>query len=71
MSRLIVGWMTPVLMVMTVAIASTPPDAPRRWPIMLLVLLIAKRPACTQKTFLIAKVSAASPNSVLVPWALM
>ncbi len=37
---------------------------------MLLVLLIASRRACSPKTCLIAFVSAASPSSVLVPWAL-
>ena len=54
----------------TVAISSTPPEAPSRWPIMLLVLLMASLRAWSPKTFLMALVSAASPSSVLVPWAL-
>ena len=37
----IVGWTTPFLIDMTVAMSSTPPEAPRRWPIMLLVLEMA------------------------------
>ena len=51
--------------------ASTPPDAPSRWPIMLLVLEIISFLACSPKTCLIAFVSATSPRPVLVPWALM
>src|SRR5947208_860321 len=53
------------------AISSTPPDAPSRWPTMLLVLLIATRRAASPSAVLIARVSASSPNGVLVPWALM
>ena len=60
-----------VLMVRTVAMISTPPEAPSRWPIMLLVLLMASLRAWSPKTCLIAFVSASSPSSVLVPWALM
>src|SRR5438105_4978348 len=65
-----VGWTTPCLIDSAVAINSTPPLAPSRWPIMLLVLLIASLRAWSPKTVLIASVSASSPSGVLVPWAL-
>jgi CheY-like chemotaxis protein len=53
------------------AIASAPPDAPSKCPIMLLVLDTASLYACGPNTLLRAIVSALSPSSVLVPWALM
>src|SRR5437867_3211632 len=52
--------MTPCLIAIAVAMSSTPPLAPSRWPIMLLVLLIASLRAWSPKTRLIATVSATS-----------
>ncbi len=54
-----------------VAIASTAPAAPNRWPIIDLVLLIGMRAACWPKTVLMACVSERSFSWVDVPWALM
>ena len=51
--------------------ASTAPAAPRRWPIMLLVLETMSLLAWSPKTRLMASTSARSPAGVEVPWALM
>ncbi len=68
---MIVGCTTPCIIISTVAIISTAPDAPSKCPIMLFVLEIASLCAWPRKTSLIARVSASSPSGVPVPWALM
>ena len=55
----------------TQKIASMPPAAPRVWPIIDLVELMASRFACSPNTSLTARVSITSPAGVDVPWALM
>ena len=51
-------------------IASIAPAAPKQCPITDFVDEIASRYACSPKTSLIARVSAASLSGVDVPWAL-
>jgi hypothetical protein len=51
--------------------ASAPPAAPSMWPVMDLVELTAIRYARSPRARLTARVSAASPAGVEVPWALM
>src|SRR5215211_6789735 len=53
-----VGWTTRCLIDMTVAISSTPPDAPSKWPSMLLVLETASLWAWGPNTRLIAEFGA-------------
>src|SRR5438067_1332569 len=71
LSMLMVGGTTPWRIASTLKAASTPPAAPSRCPVMLLVELTI-RPSFAQppKTFLIAFTSATSPTGVLVPCAL-
>jgi hypothetical protein len=59
----------PRLMLSKVAIASTAPAAPRRWPIIDLVLLIATLRACSPSAIFNAFVSPASLSCVEVPCA--
>ena len=48
---------------------SKPPAAPRRWPVMDLVLEMGTCRACSPRASLRALVSTASFMGVLVPWA--
>ena len=52
-------------------INSTPPAAPKRWPVIDLVELTASLEAYLPKVFLIANVSILSFKAVEVPWALI
>jgi hypothetical protein len=54
-------------MASTVTIASMPPAAPRRWPVIDFVDDTASRWAWTPKTFLIARLSVLSLYGVEVP----
>ena len=51
--------------------ASIAPAAPKQWPVTDFVEETASLYAWSPKTSLIARVSAASPSGVEVPWALM
>ena len=68
---MMVGGTIPSRMARQAKEASTAPAAPRRWPVMDLVELIATLYACLPKTDLMAKVSMASFRGVEVPWALI
>src|SRR3989338_9614438 len=70
-SRLIVGWSIPVRIAWMVATASSPPAAPRQWPIIDLVLLILMFFMWGPNTFRRALISQTSPTKVAVAWALM
>ncbi len=70
LSTLMVGGTMPCWMASTLKAASTPPAAPSRWPVMLLVeLTISPFFAQSPKTFLMAFTSATSPTGVEVPCA--
>jgi hypothetical protein len=66
-----VGGTIPVLMDWMVAIASIPPPAPMRCPVIDFVLEIGIRYARSPNSVLMAAVSERSFGGVLVPWALM
>src|SRR6185437_6984423 len=70
-SRLIVGGNTWSRSARMLKIASTPPAAPSRWPVVDLVELIASFLAWSPNTFFAAITSPRSPSGVEVPCALM